>query len=102
MKTLAALSLILAVIAASAFPADAHKRKHKSWHGSDHYSAKRVKPQVRGYVSRGGGGQSYEYALTPFLYRNGPYGNYPYFDDRNFWERVQSGPLSETTSPSGF
>jgi len=101
MKAFTAITLVLGIFAASATQADAHKGKQKGWHGHHHASAMRGKPQVRGYIVRTGG-HRYGYELTPFLYRNGPYGNYPHFDDRNFWERVQSGPLSQTTSPSGF
>lgn len=101
MKLLTALSLMAGIVALTANEADAHKRKHSRSDGAYHHG-KRVKPQVRGYISRGVGGHRYGYENTPFLYRNGPYGFYPFYDDRNFWERVQSDPLSTTTSPSGL
>lgn len=101
MKIFTAMSLAAGVLAFGAAQADAHMRKH-SRADSPHYHGKRVKPQVRGYVSRGVGGYRFGYENPPFLYNNGPHGNYPFFDDRNFWERVQSDPLSTTTSPSGL
>ena len=101
MKTLTTLALVLAVFCVSAAGADAHVRKKKGYYGNSHASAKRVKPQVRGYVFRGGG-YAYGYEFEPYLRKNGPYGNFPYFDDRNFWERVQSGPISSRPGVSAF
>jgi hypothetical protein len=100
MKTLTAMALALAVFAVGSTGADAHVRKQKG--SNDHYYAgKHVRPQVRGYISRGGGyANGYEY--EPFLYKSGPYGNYPYFDDRSFWERVESGPFSTSPGISAF
>lgn len=90
MKAVTAVIIALA-LACSYTQADAKVRKtHK------YYSSK----PVRTFAFTGGHQMGYE--ADPFLYKNGPYGNYPYFDARNFWERVQSGPLSDTTSPSAF
>ena len=76
-------------------------RKKKAYYGHKHYAGKHVKPQVRGWLSRGGG-YAYGYEFDPFLRKNGPYGNYPYFDDRNFWERVQSDPHSSRPGVSAY
>ncbi len=97
MKTLTAVAMMLAVFAAGATTADAHYRGKKHSH---HYG-KRLKPQVRGYISRGGG-YAEGYDLEPFLYKNGGYGYYPYFDDRNFWERVESDPHDTRPGASGL
>jgi hypothetical protein len=102
MKVFTALAVMLAVAVAGTSDADAHSRKKRGYEKQSHYSAKRVKPQVRGYLSRGGG-YAYGYEYDPFLRRNGGgYGNYPFFDDRNFWERVQSGPFSTRPGVSAF
>lgn len=58
-------------------------------------------PQVRGYVFRPGG-HRYSFENESFLRHNGPYGNFPDFDPRNFKERVFSDPRFNTTSPSAF
>jgi hypothetical protein len=97
MKTLTAMAVILAVFASGATTADAHSRKKAG--GYPHYA--KVKPQVRGYISRGGGYAS-GYEFEPFLNKNGPYGFYPYYDDRNFWERVQSSPLDNRPGVSAY
>jgi hypothetical protein len=91
MKAVAVIVMALA-LAAGFTHAEAKPRKHYK-----HYSSK----QVRSYAYRPGGHQM-GYEAEPFLYWNGPYGNYPFHDPRNFWERVQSGPFSESTSPSAF
>jgi hypothetical protein len=99
MKTLTTLAMALAVFAVGASNADAHMRKKKN--GTYSHSAKRVKPQVRGYYFRGGG-YSNGYELPSMLSKEGPYGYYPYYDDRNFWERVQSDPGSTRPGVSAF
>lgn len=91
MKILTATILAL-VLAAGVTHAEAKARKHHR-----HYVSK----SARSPAYRVGGHQM-GYEAEPFLYWNGPYGNYPFLDPRNFWERVQSGPFSETTSPSAF
>jgi hypothetical protein len=101
MKTLTASALALAVLMLSIGGADAHTRKKKVHYGHKHYAGKHVKPQVRGWLLRGGG-YAYGYENEPFLRTNGPYGNYPYFDDRNFWERVQSDPHSTRPGISAY
>lgn len=98
MKTLTAMALVLAVFASGATTtADAHSRKKVA--GASHYY--KGKPQVRGYISRGGGYAS-GYESDPFLYKNGPYGFYPYYDDRTFWERVQSSPFDNRPGVSAY
>lgn len=75
-----------------------------------HAEAKRHKKHYRHYVTKSEiarihgrpGGHRCGYEADPFLYRNGPYGQTPYFDARNFWERVQSGPFDEMTSASAL
>jgi hypothetical protein len=103
MKILTAIGLMLAIFAGSA-SADAHKPAKKHWkhhsHHSHHYG-KRVSPQVRGYIARRGG-HAYGYELDPFLRQNGPYGFYPSFDDRTFWERVQSDPFDSRPGVSAY
>jgi hypothetical protein len=101
MKTLTAVTLVLAVFAVGTAPASATTTKKKVWHHR-HYAENGVKPQVRGWIARGAGGHAYGYEYEPFLYRNGPYGNYPFFDDRNFWERVQSDPFSTRPGVSAY
>jgi hypothetical protein len=45
----------------------------------------------RRYSYRGGvGGYQNGDDYTPYVVHNGPYGNTPSFDNRNFWERVQT------------
>ncbi len=101
MKTLTAMLCVLAIFAAGTFDASAHMRKKTAHHR--HYASKSVKPQVRGYIARGSvGGYAYGYEYEPFLYKNGGYGNYPFFDDRNFWERVQSDPMSTRPGVSAY
>jgi hypothetical protein len=56
---------------------------------------------VRGFVFRPGG-HRYDYEFEPFLRRNGPYGNYPDFDPRNFNERVLGDPRDSTTGASAL
>jgi hypothetical protein len=80
------------VLAAGFTHAEAKSRKYHK-----HYSSKQKRSY--GYWP---GGHRMGYEADPFLYWNGPYGNYPFPDPRNFWERVQSGPFGESTSPSAF
>jgi|GEM_PF-4855384 len=42
------------------------------------------------YAAHGIGGQRYGDEHTPYIYKNGGYSNSPYFDNRTFWERVQT------------
>ncbi|WP_125461607.1 MULTISPECIES: hypothetical protein [Rhodomicrobium] len=70
-------------------------------HGKDNDALSHRKPQVRGFLFRPGG-HRYAFENQPFLDWNGPYGNYPNFDPRNFKERVFSDPRFDTTSPSAF
>src|SRR5882672_10938499 len=113
MKTLTALVVIMgmSVVSGSAFAACvgnrnalkgdnyALSRQHDSWR--ECFGRSRGSPQVRGYVFRPGG-HAYDYEYDTFLSRNGPYGNYPGFDPRDFKERVFSDPRFNTTSPSAF
>jgi hypothetical protein len=102
MKIFTALAVLLAFSVGATADANAHYRKKGYSKQYSSYSHKRVKPQVRGYLQRGGG-YAYGYEYEPFLRRNGGgYGNSPFFDDRNFWERVQSGPHSTRPGVSAF
>jgi hypothetical protein len=101
MRTLTAMALMLAVFAAGVTTADAHPRNKKEWKQYSHHYGKRVKPQVRGYISRGGG-YANGYELDPMIRESGPYGFYPYFDDRTFWERVQSDPFDTRPGVSAY
>jgi hypothetical protein len=100
MKIVTAI-IMLAVFCAGVSSADAHKRGKKAWSETSHHYGKRPGPQVRGYLSRGGG-YANGYELDPFLRKNGPYGFYPSFDDRNFWERVQSDPFDTRPGISAY
>lgn len=101
MKTLTAIVMIFGVVAASAHPADAHERK-TSAKKYGQYSSKTVRPQVRGYISRGGG-YTYDYDFVRPLYQ-GIYGKNTYSSDLTFWERVNSDPRtnSNEVGVSGF
>ena len=48
------------------------------------------------------GGHSYSFENEPFLRSHGAYGNFPDFDNRTFWERVQSDPHSAQVGASGL
>jgi hypothetical protein len=100
MKKLTAIVMMFGLVAAGAHPADAHARK-KSWKKYSHYS-KTVRPQVRGYISRGGG-YTYDYDYVRPLYQ-GLYGKQTYSTGLTFWERVNSDPRSNSNEvgPSGF
>ena len=91
------MKAVTAVIVALALAAGFSQAEAKARKAYKHYSSK----QVRGFAYRPGGHRM-GYEADPLLYKNGPYGNYPFHDPRNFWERVQSGPFSESTSPSAF
>jgi hypothetical protein len=93
MKVITAIVAALCVVVASSH-ADA--RTNKKHHR--HYVGKAPHARIVGRV----GGHRLGYEEDPFLYRNGGYGATPYFDARNFWERVQSGPFDEMTGPSAF
>lgn len=67
----------------------------------DRYGRSRGGPQVRGYIFRPGG-HRYDFEYDAELQRNGPYGNLPQIDTRNFWERTMSDPRTTATSPSAF
>ena len=99
MKALTALVLIMGMSAASgaAMAGDFWERGDAS--KNDQLSHRR--PQVRGYVFRPGG-HRYDYEYQTFLEKNGPYGNYPDFDPRNFKERVFSDPRYNSTSASAL
>jgi hypothetical protein len=100
MKALTALVLIMGMsVASGAAVAGDHRERHVEKGNNDQLS--RRPPEVRGYLFRPGG-HRYDYEYDSFLERNGPYGNYPQLDTRNFWERVMSDPRSTTTSPSAF
>jgi hypothetical protein len=116
MKTLIAFALSLAVFAISVSGADANGRKKKgyySYYSTDkqmryarkpmRYAQRRVRPQVRGFYFQPGG-YAYGYELEPFLYNNKfiSYGFTPYFDDRDFWERVQSDLMNTRPGNSGL
>jgi hypothetical protein len=92
-RIVTAIVAALSLIAATSY---AEARSHKK-----HYRSYKPKPAFTRIYGRPGGHRM-GYEADPFLYRNGPYGQTPYFDSRNFWERVQSGPGDETTSPSAF
>jgi hypothetical protein len=85
----AALCLVAAVDHADARP---HKKQYR------HHTPQSTFTRMYGHP----GGHRLGYEADPFLYHNGPYGQTPFFDARNFWERVQSGPFDEMTSPSAF
>jgi hypothetical protein len=99
MKTLTAIVVMLGLVAAGAAPADAHGRKASAKKYSQ-YSSKTVRPQVRGYISRGGG-YVYEYDFARPLYQ-GIYGKNTYSSDLTFWERVQSDPHGSVVGASGM
>jgi hypothetical protein len=102
MKKIAAVIAILSLSLASNAASAAAKHKHLVKRGeANNYELSKRTPQVRGYLFRPGG-HSYDYENEPFLRRNGPYGNFPDFDPRNFWERVQGDPRTNATSPSSF
>lgn len=91
--TTAIVAALCLVVATSHADARSYKKHHR------HHAAKTSQfTQIYGRP----GGHRQGYAEEPFLYRNGGYGNTPYFDGRNFWERVQSGQFDEMTSPSAF
>lgn len=100
MKALTAALAIFA-LAVSTGAATAGGSKERRAQKSTNYELSQRPPEVRGFIFRPGG-YSYDYEYDPLLRRNGPYGNYPQLDTRNFWERVQSDPRSTTTSPSAF
>lgn len=100
MKIATALVAILGLLLTSAAAsAGGFKRGSRGEVNNDTLS--RRPPEVRGYLFRPGG-HRYDFEYEPFLRRNGPYGNYPQFDPRNFRERVFSDPRQNTTSPSAF
>ena len=115
MKSLTAFALSLAVFAVSVSSADAHLRKKKGYYAyytdkqarygqkPTRYAQRRVRPQVRGFYFKPGG-YAYGYELEPFLYKNDfiDYGFKPYFDDRDFWERVQSDLMNTRPGNSGL
>jgi hypothetical protein len=96
----AAFAVLALSISSSAVLADRY-HKRKGVHRGDNHTLSQRPPEVRGFLFRPGG-HRYDYEYEPFLYHNGPYGNYPQLDSRNFWERVQSDPRSTTVSPSAF
>ncbi len=100
MKALTALCLVMGMSVASsaAMAGDQHGQRDDD---SKNYRLSHRHPQVRGYVFRPGG-HRYDYEYPTFLQDNGPYGNYPELDPRNFKERVFSDPRFNTTSPSAF
>ncbi len=100
MRILIAIGLMLAVFTGNA-SADAYKPGKKHWKRHSHHYGKRVGPQVRGYISRRGG-YAYGYEPDAFLGENGPYGFYPSFDNRTFWERVQSDPFDTRPGVSAY
>ena len=100
MKALTALVVIMGMSAASSVAVAGGARERHVEKGNN-YELSQRRPEVRGYLFRPGG-HRYDYEYEPFLSRNGPYGNYPQLDSRNFWERTMSDPRSTTTSPSAF
>lgn len=100
MKKLTVLIAIAAVslVSTSAFAGGWGKRDGR---GVSNDELSRRSPQVRGYLFRPGG-HRYDFEYESFLQWNGPYGNYPGFDARDFKERVYSDPRFNTTSPSAF
>jgi hypothetical protein len=91
--------LALSISSSAVFSDGYHKRR--SVEKGDNYALSRRAPEVRGFLFRPGG-HRYGYEYESYLSREGPYGNYPLLDSRNFWERVQSDPRSNTVSPSAF
>jgi hypothetical protein len=100
MKALTALVVIMGMSAASSAAIAGGSRERHVEKGNN-YELSQRRPEVRGYLFRPGG-HRYDYEYDTFLERNGPYGNYPQLDPRNFWERTMSDPRSTTTSPSAF
>ena len=94
MKALTVTIMALALAAGFTHAEAKARKQHKRY---KHHAAKRMRAPAHRV-----GGHQMGYEAEPFLYWNGPYGNYPFLDTRNFWERVQSGPFSESTSPSAF
>jgi hypothetical protein len=98
MRTLAVIVALSLAFASSSVSAEGqHKQRERL--GNDALSHRA--PQVRGFYFRPGG-HSFNFEYEPLLRRNGPYGNYPQFDPRNFHEQVLSDPRFNTTSPSAF
>lgn len=109
MKTLTALVVIMGMSVASG-AATAHDYRGKPTNyelsrqqgrSADAYGGPGHGPQVRGYLYRPGG-HRYDFEYDATLMRDGPYGNLPQVDTRNFWERTMSDPRTTTTSPSAF
>jgi hypothetical protein len=100
MKTVTAIALILGIAAIGADQADAHGSK-RAWKKHT-YHGKAVRPQVRGYIARGGG-YAYEYEFKRPLYQ-GLYAKPQYSTDLTFWERINTEPRgnSNEVGPSGF
>jgi hypothetical protein len=96
------VALLMAVCGFALMPGAAFAGSFKSADGAEtNETLSKRGPQVRGYVFRPGG-HRYDYELEPFLRRNGPYGNYPDFDPRNFNERVLGDPRDSTTGASAL
>jgi hypothetical protein len=84
MRVLIAIAVALSLVA-SVGTAEAKQRKHYKHYGHKHHS--RVVPHLRrSYV--GGHRMGYE-PTAPHR-------------DQTFWERVESGPANDATSPSAF
>lgn len=97
MKAMTAIIAALGLVVAMS-QADAKPYKHHRHHASKSHHKMSYSRSLHGRA----GGHRLGYENEPFLYRNGGYGNTPFNDARNFWERVQSGPFDEQTSPSAF
>jgi hypothetical protein len=96
------VALLMAVCGFALMPGAAFAGSFKSADGAQtNETLSKRGPQVRGYVFRPGG-HRYDYELEPFLRRNGPYGNYPDVDPRNFNERVLGDPRDSTTGASAL
>jgi len=99
MKIVAAIAVVLGMFAFSAqhSDADAHGKKYRK---HTHYT-QGVKPQVRGYIARGG--YAYDYDFEHPL-DTGIYGSRNSSSDLTIWERVNTDPrsTSNTVSASGL
>ncbi|NJM35758.1 MAG: hypothetical protein HC850_14865 [Rhodomicrobium sp.] len=93
--------IVGAAVALTSVSAIAGGKRSKKPEGYNNYTLSQRKPEVRGFLFRPGG-YRYDYEYEPFLRQNGPYGNFPQFDPRNFWERVQGDPRGNANSPSAF
>lgn len=94
MRRVAAL-IVIGVLAAASMPA-----AYAQSADDDEEVAERTEaPGGYGYYDDSG---TYSSRYDVFVERFGSYGNTPDFDNRSFWERVQSEPGSATVGVSGL